>query len=361
MESVSSFLVIEPEDVVWLRAGSALAATARREAAALATRIGLAESRVAEVSLAVTEIATNLVRHADDGAIALRTSRMGNHAAVECLCLDTGPGIADVTGAVRDGYSSGGTLGIGLGAIERLADTFDVHSLPGRGTALLARFHAARPLSYGLSGDRGTGDGEVRPVAAGLTRPISGETVCGDTWAVRIGADDAGGDGPMMVLMCDGLGHGPLAARVGERARQIFRQSAAVHPGDVLRQLHEGLRGTRGAALAVARVDRRAGRVDLCGVGNISAFVVEASRRSALLSHPGIVGAQIPTVRTYSADLAAGSALVMHSDGLHQRWSPADLPGLLWRHPAVIAGQILNQAGLRRDDAGIVVVPAPSR
>ncbi|XIG73407.1 serine/threonine protein kinase [Streptomyces sp. SGAir0957] len=359
MEPVSSYLVIEPEDVVWLRAGGALAATARREAAALATRIGLAESRVADVSLAVTEIATNLVRHADDGAIALRTSRMGNHVAVECLCLDTGPGIADLTGAVRDGYSSGGTLGIGLGAIERLADTFDVHSLPGRGTVLLARFHADRSLTYGLTGDKGTDGVDARPVAAGLTRPISGETVCGDTWAVRAGT--AADDGPLMVLMCDGLGHGPLAARVGERARQVFRQSTAEHPSDLLRQLHEGLRGTRGAALAVARLDPRAGRVDLCGVGNISAFMVEESRRSALLSHPGIVGAQIPTVRTYSADLKPDTALVMHSDGLHQRWSPADLPGLLRRHPAVIAGQILNQAGLRRDDAGIVVVPVPSR
>ncbi|MEU6388080.1 ATP-binding SpoIIE family protein phosphatase [Streptomyces sp. NPDC046939] len=358
---MSSFLVIEAEDVVWLRAGSALAATARREAAALATRIGLAESRVAEVSLAVTEIATNLMRHADDGAIALRMSRMGNQVAVECLCLDTGPGMADVNGAVRDGYSSGGTLGIGLGAIERLADTFDVHSLPGRGTVLFARFHGERPLSYRVGGDGATDEDGTRPVAAGLTRPISGETVCGDTWAVRITADDARGDGPVMVLMCDGLGHGPLAARVGERARQIFRRSAAVHPHDVLRQLHDGLRGTRGAALAVARLDPRAGRVDLCGVGNISAFMVEPSRRSALLSHPGIVGVQMPTVRTYSADLVAGSALVMHSDGLHQRWSPADLPGLLWRHPAVIAGQILNQAGMRRDDAGIVVVPVPSR
>ncbi|WP_353945512.1 ATP-binding SpoIIE family protein phosphatase [Streptomyces sp. HUAS MG91] len=355
MEPVNSASVTEPEDVVWLRAGDALAASARREAAALARRIGFTDRRVADVSLAVTEIATNLVRHAEDGAIALRPSRTGGRVEVECLCLDTGPGMADVAGAVRDGHSSTGTLGIGLGAIDRLADTFDVHSLPGRGTVLLARFRAERPVSTGeFHGPR--------PAAAGLTRPISGETVCGDTWAVRTAAP-AGDDGPgsLTVLMCDGLGHGPLAARVSDRARQIFRETTAEHPRDVVALLHEGLRGTRGAALAVAQVDLRLGQVTLCGIGNISAFVVEHSRRSALLSHPGIVGMQMPTARTYTVDLPPGSALVMHSDGLHQRWSPTDLPGLLTRHPSVIAGQILNQAGLRRDDAGIVVVPAANR
>ncbi|MYT73825.1 SpoIIE family protein phosphatase [Streptomyces sp. SID8367] len=348
--------VTEPEDVVWLRAGDALAASARREATALARRVGFTDRRIADVSLAVTEIATNLLRHAEDGAIVLRPSRTDGRVEVECLCLDTGPGMADVAGAVRDGHSSTGTLGIGLGAIERLADTFDLHSLPGRGTALLARFRAERPRPA-------TADGwGSRPVAAGLTRPISGETVCGDTWAVRAVAPADGSEpGLLTVLMCDGLGHGPLAARVSDRARQIFRETAAEQPRDIVSQLHEGLRGSRGAALAVAEVDRRAGRVTLCGIGNISAFVVEHDRRSALLSHPGIVGVQMPTTRTYSADLTPGSALVMHSDGLHQRWSPTDLPGLLTRHPSVIAGQILNQAGLRRDDAGIVVVPAARR
>ncbi|MFJ4716553.1 ATP-binding SpoIIE family protein phosphatase [Streptomyces sp. NPDC088785] len=359
MEPLSGVSVTEPEDLTWLRAGDALAASARHEATALARRVGFAEGRVADVSLAVTEIATNLVRHADDGAIALRPSRIDGGVEVEILCLDTGPGIADVVGAVRDGHSSAGTLGIGLGAIERLADTFDVHSLPGRGTALLARFRAERPRPGMRPAGAWT---DARPVSSGLTRPISGETVCGDTWAVRaVTPADGEGPGTLTVLMCDGLGHGPLAALVGERARQIFRETRADLPRDVVARLHEGLRGTRGAALAVAQVDLRAGQVSLCGIGNISAFVVDHSRRSALLSHPGIVGVQMPTARTYSAEMPPGSALVMHSDGLSQRWSPADFPGLLTRHPSVIAGQILNQAGLRRDDAGIVVVPAAPR
>ncbi|MFI7382549.1 ATP-binding protein [Streptomyces sp. NPDC049813] len=356
MESVTASALVEPDDVVWLRSGEALPAAVRREATALARRIGLASRRASEVALAVTEIATNLVRHADDGSIALRTTRFAGRASIECLSLDSGPGIPDLTDAFRDGHSSGSTLGIGLGAIARLADTVDVHSVPGKGTVLLARFSSRATASA-----EGAAPPEPRPPLAGLTRAISGETVCGDTWAGRPHSAEDGRPGSVTVMMCDGLGHGPLAARAGEAARAVFRQSAARRPADLLAQMHTGLRGTRGAAMAVAVVDLDAELVELCGVGNVSAFVVDAQQRSTLLSVPGIVGAQLPTLRTFTAPLPRGSALVMHSDGLHQRWSLSDLPGLLTRDPTVIAAQILNHAGVRRDDAGIVVVPGRPR
>ncbi|GGX89661.1 ATP-binding SpoIIE family protein phosphatase [Streptomyces minutiscleroticus] len=348
---MSATLVSEATDVVWLRSDAALAAAARREAAQLARRLGLSATRIAEVELTVTEVATNLLQHADDGALALRITRSRGRAAMECLSIDSGPGIADTSVALRDGQSSAGTLGIGLGAVGRLADVFDLHSLPGRGTVVLARFEVREDGEPAVAVAR---SGAVQ--VSGLTRPIGGEQVCGDTWAARtVGySPDA-----VMVMMCDGLGHGPLAARVSDMARLAFRESRHDLPGPVLQDIHRALRGTRGAALAVALVDLRERRVQLSGVGNISAFVVEPERRSALLSLPGIVGAQIPQPRTFETPLPPGAALVMHSDGLNNRWMPTDFPGLLSRQPAVIAGQILSQAAVRRDDAGIVVVTGP--
>ncbi|MYV71551.1 SpoIIE family protein phosphatase, partial [Streptomyces sp. SID2131] len=76
------------------------------------------------------------------------------------------------------------------------------------------------------------------------------------------------------VMMCDGLGHGPLAALAGERARAAFRTGPHGSPQDVVRVLHTELRGSRGAAVTVARADFSRGTVEHCGVGNISAFVV---------------------------------------------------------------------------------------
>ncbi|MGA5493417.1 ATP-binding SpoIIE family protein phosphatase [Streptomyces cinereoruber] len=348
MNPVSGYEV-EAEDVVWLRLDVAVAAAARREAARLARRVGMPTDRVAEIELAVTEAATNLEKHARDGALALRVVTLRGRAALELLSVDSGPGMADVGSALTDGVSGSGTLGVGMGAIARFAGVFDVHSLPGRGTALLARFWAGD----GTDPFAGTDEPEV----AGLTRPISGEEVCGDTWAART---EHGPDGAraVTVMMCDGLGHGPLAALAGERARAAFRAGPHGSPQDVVRALHAELRGSRGAAITVARADFSRGTVEHCGVGNISAFVVGGDRRSTLLSLPGIVGHQLPALRSFRTPLDRDAVLVLHSDGLSDRWSPADFPGLFTRRPAVVAAQLLGQAGVRRDDAGVVVVRA---
>ncbi|MFB7042297.1 MULTISPECIES: ATP-binding SpoIIE family protein phosphatase [unclassified Streptomyces] len=343
---------IEAEDVVWLRLDVAVAAAARREAARLARRLGMDPVRVAEIELAVTEAATNLQKHARDGALALRVTTLRGRAALELLSLDSGPGMADVGSALVDGVSGSGTLGVGMGAIARFAGVFDVHSLPGRGTALLARFWAGD--------DPGPLPGADEPEVAGLTRPISGEEVCGDTWAART---EHGPDGAraVTVMMCDGLGHGPMAALAGERARAAFRAGTHGSPQDVVRALHTELRGSRGAAVTVARADFSRGIVEHCGVGNISAFLVGAEKRVTLLSLPGIVGHQLPALRPFRTALEPGAVLVMHSDGLSDRWSPADFPGLFARQPALVAAQLLGQAGVRRDDAGIVVARAARR
>ncbi|MFI7277478.1 ATP-binding protein [Streptomyces sp. NPDC049879] len=337
----------EAEDVVWLRSGSALPSAARREGTELARRVGLDEERIAGLRIALTEAATNLQRHAGDGALALRVVRFGDRPAVECLALDSGPGIADPGRALADGVSSAGTLGIGLGAIARLADSFDLYTRQGQGTALLAHF------TVGDAPEPGAPGGPETAVVAGLTRPISGEQLCGDTWAAH---EDAEG---VTVMMCDGLGHGPLAARAAEQARAAFRGTALTRPEDLLRHLHSALKGTRGAAVAVARVDLATRRVALCGAGNIAGFVLTGTERFPLLSMPGIVGHQVRTLRTFEADLPTGALLILHSDGLRDRWAPADFPALPRHRPAVVAGHLLWQTGVRRDDAGIVVVKVP--
>ncbi|WP_179885835.1 ATP-binding SpoIIE family protein phosphatase [Streptomyces sp. ms115] len=351
--------VLDCEDVEWFRAAAEMPSAARGAAATLARRIGLDGYRASEVALAVTEAATNLQRHARDGALLLRVLRTSDRAGVEFLTVDTGPGMADVEAALADGTSSGGTLGIGLGAVVRLADAFDVHSLPGRGTVMAAQFWD-RPAGSGPTG------GEAS-VSSGLTRPISGESSCGDAWAVKV--DEGGGTSDateprsasasgsaVLVMLCDGLGHGPLAARAADAAVTEFRRSADRHPEGLLRRIHAALRSTRGGAVAVARIEPARERVLYCGIGNVSGVLLGPGSHKGLLSAPGIVGQQMRSLRTFELPLPPGGALVMHSDGLTDRWKADELPGLLRHTPAVIAGQLLREAGVRHDDAGIVVV-----
>lgn len=347
---MSTTAVLAGEDVAWFRDGDSLAVSARGAASSLARRLGFSSHRAAEIALAVTEAATNVQRHADDGALLLRVVRSGDQAGVEFLTVDSGPGMTDVPAALADGTSSAGTLCIGLGAVSRLADHFDLHSLPGRGTVMAARFWPR------------TADG--RAVVAqgpsfvdGVTRPISGESVCGDAWAVRTDAATGTGHRPaVLVMLCDGLGHGPLAARAGQAAVKAFHASRDLGPEGVLGAVHPALQGTRGGAVAVARIEPDAGRVRYCGVGNVSGFLVGDGGRKALLSAPGIVGSHMRRLRTFEEPLPAHGALVMHSDGLTERWDHGALPGLLHHSPLVMAGHLLREAGARRDDASVVVV-----
>ena len=353
-------LLLESEDVAWFR--DELTA-ARGAAAALARRIGLDPQRAGQVALAVSELASNLDKHAVDGALLLRVVRTQRYAGLEVLAMDRGPGMLDVVDSMRDGVSSVGTLGIGLGAVLRLADTLDVDSQPGRGTVLLARFWAAevvRNSTGSLPPDLS------EPSLAGLTRAITGEQVCGDAWSARqlgAAADEDGGPGAdrsVLVMLCDGLGHGPMAAIAAQAAVSAFRESRLGTPAELVTEIHRALRGTRGAALAVARIDSVEGRIDLCGVGNVTTVVLEREGRSTLLSVPGIVGHQMPSLRTFGREFPPGSALVMHSDGLSDRWDANAMPGFPRHTPILMAAQLLREAGVRHDDASVVVARAPT-
>lgn len=148
MRAVSGPPLLDCEDSAWFRDQPD---AARGAAAALGRRIGLGEHRTAQLVLAVAELATNVTKHAADGSMLLRVLRNRDVAGVEVIVVDGGPGMADVPAALRDGVSTIGTLGIGLGAVQRLADRFDVHSVAGLGTVQLARFwpHPPPPPSPG--------------------------------------------------------------------------------------------------------------------------------------------------------------------------------------------------------------------
>ena len=334
------------EDVAWLLLDQVSSAgAARRATERLAQQIGLPPARVAEAGLAVTELATNVHLHGGGGAIALRSVRTGAAAAVEVVAVDSGPGIVDVGIARRDGHSTAGTLGIGLGMVTRLADRVDIASTPGRGTVLVARFEADRTARPTLAADA------AGPSAAGISRALSGEDVCGDAYAVRH-------DGSRTSLMvCDGTGHGPLAAAAAREAVRAFTDNTQpVSPPEVaLRRIHRALAGSRGGAVAVAELDPDARRLRFVGIGNIAGAVVSAGEKRGLVSIGGIVGYRDPPLRPFEHPLPADSVVVLHSDGVSRRWGSDKLDQLLSETPLVIAATLLRDAGIHHDDACVLV------
>lgn len=325
---------------VWFRVENGSAASAARRAAErLGQQVELPGQRVADLAIITAELTSNLVKHAQEGNLLLRPVRRAGRAGVELVAVDAGPGMADLARSAQDGHSTTGTLGIGLGAVTRQASWFDGYSLPGRGTALAVQVWSGPPPAPDW--------------AAALTRPITGEQVSGDGYAVRVA------DGRRQVLVCDGLGHGPLAGAATGAAIAAFRSAPAGPPAAVVQQLHRSMSHTRGAALAVAEPDAASGLLRYAGLGNIAAMiVVTGERRRGLVSLPGIAGHQRPVVREYDYPFPPGATLVMHSDGVVDRWDLADYPGLTGRAPLLTAAVLLRDAGTRRDDACVLVARA---
>ncbi|GAA1792438.1 ATP-binding protein [Luedemannella flava] len=311
----------------------------RRAATALGVELGLPEDRVAALGIVATEVTTNLLKHAIDGAVHLRALRddgAGRPSGVELVAIDAGPGMADLTASSRDGHSTAGTLGIGLGAIGRQATRLRVFSEPDRGTVLTAAVWAD--------------EAPAESWAAGLTRPIAGESTSGDAYAVRVA------DGRAQAFLADGLGHGPLASRASEAAAAAFREAPAASPAAVLEYVHRAVAHTRGAVAAVVDLDSAAGQLTCASVGNISGWIVGHDRRRGLAAQPGFVGdRQRRAIREYTYPVAGDDVVVLHTDGLTDRWDLAGHPGLLLRDPLTIAAALLREAGLRRDDAGVLV------
>lgn len=334
-------IVPAAEDMVWLALDDPSAAgAARRATEKLADQLGLPARRVAEAGLAVTEIATNVQKHGGGGALLLRSVRSSATATLEVVAIDSGPGMADVADSRRDGQTTAGTLGIGMGAIDRLADAVEIGSERGHGTVVLARFSADRD-SDALAG--------VGSLADGITRPINGEAMCGDAYAVRVT------DGSTFLMLCDGSGHGPLAATASREAVRVFHGIENPTPETALRQIHGALSGTRGGAVSVAQLDRETSVVRFAGVGNVAGVVVSPQHKRGMVSIGGIAGYRSPTIRTFEYPLPTGAVVVLHSDGVRTRWDASALGRVLPRSPLLIAATLMRDAGLRQDDACVVV------
>ena len=91
------------------------------------------------VATAVSELARNIVKYAERGSVRMRQVRARGRRGIEIVAEDAGPGIADVDAAMRDAYSTSGTLGLGLPGVKRMMDEFELESEPGKGVRVVAR------------------------------------------------------------------------------------------------------------------------------------------------------------------------------------------------------------------------------
>jgi anti-sigma regulatory factor (Ser/Thr protein kinase) len=310
---------------------------ARRLAAAECRVAGLDETHAGRVALVVTEAATNIVRHGSGGEILLRVLHADGARGIEVLAVDTGRGIEDVGRALRDGHSTAGTPGTGLGAIRRLSTVFDIYTSQG-GTALLSQVWTGTP---------------ALPVHGAVCVAKPGETESGDVWALQVRP------GGWRLIVADGLGHG-LHAR--EAAVCVANAMLGARDGlaGALNTAHLAARPTRGAAAAAAEVMPRSREVTYAGIGNVSGMLLSSGGSRSMVSVNGTLGQGILRPREFSYPLPADSLVVLFSDGLVSHWSLDTYPGLSGRHPALVTGVLYRDHSRRRDDVTVVAVRVPA-
>ncbi|MBF0320307.1 MAG: SpoIIE family protein phosphatase [Nitrospirae bacterium] len=303
------------------------------------------------ISTVVSELGTNILKFAGKGTLSLSRTVDNGHDAIQVVAQDNGPGICDVQQAMQDGYSSAGTLGLGLPAVQRIMSTMKIETVVGKGTRVVASkwlngvSAADRP---GLQSRRGV-TGIMKIEYAEQVRPHPRETLSGDITILH--QVDEG----LLFGIIDVSGHGPEAHLLAQLFGRKVMETISSDIEQLLLLLHGTAIGTRGAAVGLAFINCVSRRLVYAGVGNVHIRVIGA-RPWRGVSRDGIIGERMPGIFLQSVELATGDLVVIASDGV----SESARTSVLVRGSALSAKQIVEevimQAGKTTDDVSCVVV-----
>jgi len=312
-----------------------------RAGRALSLSLGSSLDRTEELVLIISELGTNLVRHAQHGEMRLGHEQTADGTHIIVSATDRGPGMSSIAEALRDGFSTSGGLGRGLGLVQRLSDRFEVTSSPDGSQFVAVQAELGhRPVRF-----------------AAAARPYPGEAVSGDAWSIQWQGASC------RIAVIDGAGHGPAAAAASQVARAVLEGHPGSSPVDVLSRCHTALRGTRGAVITVALIDAARGSLTVAGVGNIESYLATGRKERHLVTQRGMLGSTMPNVRPVEIALDDDWLLALHSDGIRARFS--------LQEPAIgaarslglqeLANAILEGFASPTDDALVLVAAAAPR
>jgi anti-sigma regulatory factor (Ser/Thr protein kinase)/serine/threonine protein phosphatase PrpC len=331
---------------VTMRIADAIDVRVAEEAARrLSASVGFSAGECEEVALAVTELASNLIRHAGGGTLSLEPASSEARQGIQIQSADSGPGFVDFERALTDGFSTQRSLGTGLGAVNRLMDELEYRPAAPAGAHIVCRrwlrprtpASATLPLDFGVA-----------------SRPYRHMPENGDAFVICKWGDKA------LAGVIDGLGHGQFAQRAARAARQYIEQ----HHDQPLEALFRGAgracQATRGVVMMLALIDAGRRTFTVASVGDIELRVWGAPERLSLIPRRGIVGLNAPQPATAEHPFTPGTVLVMHSDGLRPRWDFSDFPWIGSESASITAQRLLKALARDDDDATVLVVRSTS-
>jgi len=298
------------------------------------------ETKTAEIDIIVSELTSNIIKHASKGELLYKLQKTEAGSVFEVICVDNGPGIKDVAHAMQDGVSTTGTLGQGLGAIERLSSLFQLYSQTGWGTIAYSKVTTiSQPTEL-----------DERVVIRALLVCKPGESVCGDGYGIRKDAASS------YIFLGDGLGHGEHAHEASKQGTRYFLQTADKDPIAILKGMHTELKKTRGLVGTVAVLNHESRKWQIFGIGNIATRINQGMMIKNYTPYNGIVGLNIPNTTTATEiEKEKYQYLIMCSDGIKTKWDMSKYPYILKHDPIVLAAAIYKDHSRRTDDMSVLV------
>lgn len=327
---------------------------ARRAVHEYAASLGFTEQELAEIDIVVQELGTNAATYATQNSWLHYTTTIERTAGLELFYWDAGPGIYNIDRAVRDGVSTSGSLGTGLGAIRRLMHQFDLYSTV-RTTSKLS-LSASRRTNHGTAVlARKWKTGVPRPDTVLLnrvgvwSRPHPDERMNGDAYLIKSYGRQT------LFAIVDGLGHGQGAKQAADTAVASLSEWQGESLVEVFTAVHSVLRATRGAVMGAAVIDSGREEMHFAGVGNVSVRIYNAPERVTPIPSHGTLGARMGRLRVWSQKWTEESMLIMASDGLSESWDIKFYPHLLEHNPQLLAGILMRDYSRASDDATVLV------
>jgi anti-sigma regulatory factor (Ser/Thr protein kinase) len=317
-------------------------AIVKKEIHKLAVLAGFDQKKIDEIDIIVSELGSNLIKHASGGEILAGILPTGQGLALELIGIDNGPGIPDPVRMLQDGMSTTQTLGHGLGSIYRFSDDFDIYSQRDWGTIVLSRI-------YVKSKSKKVPKPFLSLRSLVIAKP--GELVSGDGFY-----SETGEDGTVRLLAADGLGHGLEASNAVSEAIIAFKAFESDSPAEILRYLHIALKKTRGIVGTVILVNPAKKTWKLCGIGNIATRLNGFQQAKGYLSYNGIIGHNMPhTLNDQELSQDDYQQVILCSDGIKSRWEQARLPDLHKQDLIVQAASLYKDFGRKTDDMSIII------
>lgn len=330
----------------------------RRYIAEKSKETGFSSIEIGEISIVVNELCSNLIKHHSvEGKIIFKRLEMNGRVGIEIIAEDKGPGILNVDEVIKDGISTKGTMGGGLGATKRLMDSFELYSRTntnlgkyigyghfvennGIGTILITQ----KWLKNGLD----IGKKEVK--ISVMSRPYMGCKVNGDVYYIKEF------NNKVILALIDGLGHGIEANKAAIRAKELLEENNYKPLKELLYSIDNGMKNTRGAVIGVCIIDKETKIFQYGSIGNVQLRYILNNKTKKFIATNGTLGVSLNTrVNVQQSSYENGGIIAMNTDGISNKWEYDEYLDIPLHNPAVLSNMIFRDFARDNDDATVLV------